>query len=97
MWLDKQNINHMRSVPNHPMTQGKIERWHQTMMYLTLLENCLSSGDLKAKTGAFGDGDVHGLSNAAHLAKRDRSERTPRKYRRLQLFRMRSHHVQDDE
>jgi hypothetical protein len=29
-WLDGQNIEHLRSAP-YPMTQGKIERWHQTL------------------------------------------------------------------
>lgn len=38
-WLGKQNINHVRGAPNHPMTQGKIERWHQTMKNRILLEN----------------------------------------------------------
>ena len=30
-WLDKQNIEHVRGAPYHPQTQGKIERWHQTL------------------------------------------------------------------
>ena len=30
-WLDKQNIEHVRAAPYHPQTQGKIERWHQTL------------------------------------------------------------------
>jgi transposase InsO family protein len=29
-WLGNQNIEHIRGAPYHPMTQGKIERWHQT-------------------------------------------------------------------
>jgi transposase InsO family protein len=27
-WLDKQDMPHIRGAPYHPMTQGKIERWH---------------------------------------------------------------------
>ena len=27
-WLDKQDMPHIRGAPDHPMTQGKIERWH---------------------------------------------------------------------
>src|SRR4249919_2100971 len=28
-WLDARNIKHLRGAPYHPMTQGKIERWHE--------------------------------------------------------------------
>jgi transposase InsO family protein len=38
-WLDGQNMEHVRGVPYHPMTQGKIERWHQTLKNRILLEN----------------------------------------------------------
>jgi len=30
-WLDEQDMTHVRGAPNHPQTQGKIERWHQTL------------------------------------------------------------------
>ena len=38
-WLGNRAIAHVRGAPNHPMTQGKIERWHQTMKNRVLLEN----------------------------------------------------------
>ena len=34
------------------MTQGKIERWHQTLKNRILLENYFLPGDLEAKIGA---------------------------------------------
>jgi putative transposase len=37
-WLKGQNIKHIRGAPYHPMTQGKIERWHQTLKNRVLLE-----------------------------------------------------------
>jgi putative transposase len=37
------------------MTQGKIERWHQTMKNRILLENYYLPGDLEAKVAAFVD------------------------------------------
>ena len=37
-WLDGQNMNHTRGAPYHPMTQGKIERWHQTLKNRILLK-----------------------------------------------------------
>ncbi len=39
----------------HPQTQGKIERWHQTLKNRILLETYYLPGDLKAKIGAFVD------------------------------------------
>ena len=30
-WLGTRGIKHIRGAPNHPQTQGKIERWHQTL------------------------------------------------------------------
>jgi transposase InsO family protein len=31
-WLDKRSMQHTRGAPYHPMTQGKIERWHQELL-----------------------------------------------------------------
>ena len=45
-WLDGQNMEHARAAPYHPMTQGKIERWHQTLKNRILLENYYLPGDL---------------------------------------------------
>jgi putative transposase len=52
-WLDKNNMAHVRGAPYHPMTQGKIERWHQTLKNRILLENYYLPGDLKAQIDAF--------------------------------------------
>jgi len=52
-WLDDQNMKHVRGAPYHPQTQGKIERWHQTLKNRILLENYYLPGDLEAKIGAF--------------------------------------------
>jgi hypothetical protein len=42
-------------APFHPQTQGKIERWHQTMKNRVLLENYYLSGDLEQQIGVFVD------------------------------------------
>jgi len=52
-WLDDQNMDHVRGAPYHPQTQGKIERWHQTLKNRILLENYFLPGDLKAQIGKF--------------------------------------------
>lgn len=38
-WLDDNGMDHVRGAPHHPQTQGKIERWHQTLKNRILLEN----------------------------------------------------------
>ena len=30
-YIEAQNMSHVRGAPMHPQTQGKIERWHQTL------------------------------------------------------------------
>ncbi len=52
-WLDRQDMDHVRGAPYHPMTQGKIERWHQTLKNRILLENYYLPGDLEAQIDAF--------------------------------------------
>src|SRR5680860_34721 len=52
-WLETQNMTHIRGAPYHPQTQGKIERWHQTLKNRILLENYFLPGDLKAQIGKF--------------------------------------------
>ena len=52
-WLGKQEMKHVRGAPYHPQTQGKIERWHQTLKNRILLENYFLPGDLEAQIGAF--------------------------------------------
>jgi putative transposase len=46
-------LKHLRGAPYHPMTQGKIERWHQTLKNRILLENYFLPGDLEAQIEAF--------------------------------------------
>ncbi len=36
-WLEDQQMDHVRGAPYHPQTQGKIERWHQTLKNRILL------------------------------------------------------------
>ena len=52
-WLDQQKMEHVRSAPYHPQTQGKIERWHQTLKNRILLEHYYLPGDLERQLAAF--------------------------------------------
>jgi putative transposase len=54
-YLDACGIEHVRSAPHHPQTQGKIERWHQTLKNRILLEHYFLPGDLERQIGAFVD------------------------------------------
>jgi len=52
-WLQAQKIEQVHGAPYHPQTQGKIERWHQTLKNRILLENYYLPGDLEAHVGDF--------------------------------------------
>jgi putative transposase len=52
-YLTEHGIRHTRCRPYHPMTQGKIERYHRSMKNIILLDNYYSPDDLKAEIGAF--------------------------------------------
>jgi putative transposase len=52
-WLDRQEMEHVHSAPYHPQTQGKIERWHQTLKNRILLEHYYLPGDLERQVAAF--------------------------------------------
>ena len=54
-WLEDHGMGHVRGAPHHPQTQGKIERWHQTLKNRILLENYYLPGDLENQIGAFVD------------------------------------------
>ncbi len=38
-YLEGKGMDHVRGAPHHPQTQGKIERWHQTMKNRVLSES----------------------------------------------------------
>src|SRR5215467_6447082 len=99
-WLNDRNIKHLRGAPYHPMTQGKIERWHQTLKNRILLENFFLPGDLEAQIAAFVDdynhhryhesinnltpADVYCGRGPTILAERERIKRQTIANRRLQ-------------
>ena len=36
-WITDNQMSHVRDAPYHPLTQGKIKRWHQTLKNRILL------------------------------------------------------------
>src|SRR5260221_366493 len=52
-WLDDNGIRHIRGRPYHPMTQGKIERYHRSMKNRILLDNYYLPGQLEQSIQEF--------------------------------------------
>src|SRR6201993_968279 len=93
-WLKDRGIAHVRGAPCHPQTQGKIERWHQT------LKNYSLPGDLEAQIACFVEhynhrryheslqnltpADVYFGRGRTSLLERERIKRDTIKLRRLQ-------------
>jgi putative transposase len=50
-WLENKGIKHIRGRAYHPMTQGKIERYHRSMKNRILLENYYLPGQLEQSIG----------------------------------------------
>ncbi|MCA0418593.1 MAG: IS3 family transposase [Proteobacteria bacterium] len=103
-WLDGKGMQHIRGAPYHPQTQGKIERWHQTLKNRILLENYYLPEDLERQVAAFVEhynqgryheslgnltpADVYFGRGQAILTERERIKRQTIQTRRLQ------HHLQ---
>ena len=99
-WLGNEGMDHIRGAPYHPQTQGKIERWHQTLKNRILLENYFLPGDLNASIERFVEhynhhryheslqnltpADVYFGRGQTILLERERIKRDTFKQRRLQ-------------
>ena len=99
-YIEAQRMSHVRGAPFHPQTQGKIERWHQTLKNRVLLENYFLPGDLEVQIEAFVEHYNHqryheSLNNvtpadayfgraASIIRQRERIKRKTIQHRRLQ-------------
>ena len=99
-YLEDKGMRHTRGAPYHPQTQGKIERWHQTLKNRILLENYFLPGDLESHVAAFvghynhqrcheslknlTPADVYTGRGQTILLKRAKTKRRTMKLRRLQ-------------
>ena len=52
-YLARNDMSHTRGKPYHPMTQGKIERYHRTMKNQIKLQNYYLPGELEQEIEAF--------------------------------------------
>lgn len=53
LFLEGKHIEHTRGAPYHPMTQGKIERYHRSMKNIVNLQNYFLPGELKSHIASF--------------------------------------------
>jgi putative transposase len=54
-YLSQHDMRHIRTRTYHPMTQGKIERYHRSMKNLMLLDNYYSPAELEARISEWVD------------------------------------------
>src|SRR6476661_6664823 len=52
-FLEHRHIEHTRSAPYHPMTQGKIERYHRSMKNIVNLHNYFLPTELETEIASF--------------------------------------------
>jgi transposase InsO family protein len=52
-YLKSRGIDHTRGKPFHPMTQGKIERYHRSIKSVICLDNYYSPGELEREIALF--------------------------------------------
>jgi transposase InsO family protein len=102
-YLAEQGFTHTRGKPYHPMTQGKIERYHRSMKNILLLDNYYCPDDLIAEIGKFVDyynhrryhesldnvtpADAYTGRAAAILEQRERTKRETINRRRIEYRR----------
>jgi putative transposase len=54
-YLEAKGMAHTRGAPYHPMTQGKIERYHRSLKNIIRLQNYYLPGELELEIGRFND------------------------------------------
>jgi putative transposase len=103
-YLADQGFLHIRGKPYHPMTQGKIERYHRSMKNILLLDNYYTPDDLKVEITRFVDhynhrryheslanvtpADVYHGRAARILEKREKIKQETIKQRRIEYRKM---------
>ena len=101
-YLEKQGMTHTRGAPYHPMTQGKIERYHRSMKNIVKLQNYYFPWELEQEISRFVDyynnhryhealnnvtpSDVYLGRHREILTKRDQIKRKTLELRRKQNF-----------
>jgi len=97
-YLEEEGIHHTRGKPYHPMTQGKIERYHRSMKNIVLLENYYSPDELELFVDYYNNhryhealnnltpADVYDGRSSEILAKRRQIKKRTMQFRRKHNF-----------
>ena len=64
-YLDRHGMEHTRGAPYHPMTQGKIERYHRSMKNVVKLDKYYSPWELERAIGRLKEHYNHRRSHEA--------------------------------
>jgi len=67
-WLGDRKMQHVRGAPYHPMTQGKIERWHQPLKNRIPLREL--AGEVQAGAGGRQEAAVPAGGEPSHMTKK---------------------------
>jgi transposase InsO family protein len=101
-YLKGASIDHIRSAPFHPMTQGKIERYHRSMKNVLLLEHYYSPDELNHRLTEWVDYYNHqryheSLDNVrpadAYWGRQDQILAQRQKTKQLTLSQRRKNHI----
>ena len=103
-FLESRHIEHTHSAPYHPMTQGKIERYHRSMKNIVNLQNYFLPTELEVEIASFVNyynhqryhesldnltpADVYFGRAKEVLSKRDQIKKETLQQRRLQNLQM---------
>jgi transposase InsO family protein len=107
-YIEANKMDHLRGIPMHLQTQGKIERWHQTLKDRSLLENYFLPCDLQQQIEPFVEhynlqrnhkmlnnvtpADAYFGREQTIIQQRERIKRQTIKYRRLQHHKLAAEH-----
>lgn len=101
-YLEDVGMDHIRGAPNHPQTQGKIERYHRSMKNVVKLEHYYSPDQLRYRLSEFVEhynnkryheslnnvtpADVYFGRQESILKQREKMKQKTMNYRRKQYF-----------
>ncbi|WP_461117896.1 transposase [Spirosoma jeollabukense] len=101
-YLKGESIEHIRSAPFHPMTQGKIERYHRSMKNVLLLEHYYSPDELRQRVAEWVDYYNHqryheSLDNVrpadAYWGRQDQILTQRKQIKQLTMLKRRKNHI----
>jgi putative transposase len=88
-FIDEVDLGHVQGAPDHPQTQGKIERYHRTMKNVVKLENYFFPDQLRAALDSF----VHYYNNERYHESLENMTPADVYFGRTQQIKSYRHHI----